>query len=809
MALWQDLRYAARALRHHPGFTAVAVLALALGIGGNTAIFSVANGLLVKPLPYPDPSRLIRVFESNPAAGFPRFPISPANFLDYREQNRVFESLAIFTRRDFELSMGDRPERLSGLAISAGYFGVLGFRPQLGREFERADELSEAGLVILSHGVWERRLHGDANIIGRSIRLSGVPHTVVGVMPRGLQHVGGDYRSLPHGDAVDVWAPMRLVPGRSPRGAHFLNAIGRLRQGIPLEPAGLNMNLTAEALERQYPETNRNWRIRLETLRDDIVGRAQPLLLVLMGAVGFVLLIGCVNVANLLLARATFRQRELAVRSALGAGRARLIRLFLAESLLLAALGGAAGLALSMLGVRILLAIAPQNLPRLHEISVDARVFLFAFGLTLLTGTVCGLAPALRSSRVDLSQALKEGSRSATGGLRQTAIRDLLVLAEVSLAFVLLVGAGLLMKSFLLLLRTDPGFRPESVITMSISLPPARYQQGVSRFFAEIVERVGKLPGVLSAGASSDLPWTGYDENSSFRIEGRPESPQDRIHARFHSVTETYFQAIGVSLAAGRFFDARDNQEAPRVILVNQSMAHRYWPGEAAVGKRITFSGQPAAKDWFTIVGVIGDVKDAPRDRQAEPAFYWSHRQQSLRSMMLAVRSGLPPQELIPAIRGEIAALDLDLPIADVRTLEEIASAAVAEQRFGLAVFTIFAGLALLLSAIGIYGVISYSVNQRVHEIGIRMAIGASRRNISTIVLLQCLKATAGGLLFGVALSLGVTRLLEGFLFEVKPTDPASLIGAVLVLLTAALVACWVPLRRALAVDPAIALREE
>ncbi len=588
--LLQDLRYALRTLLKNPGFALIAIVTLALGIGANTAIFSVVNGVLLKPLPYRDPDQLIRVFERSERQ--PRFPMAQGNFQDYREENAMLAGLALYTRRDMELSQDDKPERLAALGVTAGFFELLGVQPLLGREFRREDELpGNTSVVILSHALWQRRFNSDPGVVGQAITLSGQPFTVVGVMPQGVQHVGGDYRSMPHGESVDVWGPLELPP-QAGRGPHFCNAIGRMKPGVTLAQAEAAFNVIAERLAQQYPDTNQGWRIAIQPLHQEIVGRSQTTLLVLFGAVFFVLLIVCVNVANLLLARATVREREVAVRAALGAGRWRIVRQLLTESVLLALLGGAAGILLAKWLIAALNVLGQEQLPRLQAVTLDGRILLFTLALTLLTGVLFGMAPAFQAGQINLNEVLKEGGRGGATGGRQRRLRDALVIAEVALALVLLVGAGLLMRSFWNLQQTDPGFNSERVLTASLTLPRARYDDAskVTGFQQQLLERLAALPGVQSVGLTSDLPWTGYDENSGFAIEGKTFKRNQGPSGRYHYASADYFRTIGVPLIAGRFFGAEDHRNTPDVVLINRSLAERYWPGESAVGKRFTFS---------------------------------------------------------------------------------------------------------------------------------------------------------------------------------------------------------------------------
>lgn len=806
--IYQDLRYGVRMLAKKPGFTLLAVLTLALGIGANTAIFSVVNGVLLKPLPYREPEQLIRLFERSDRQ--PRFPMSPGDFQDYRDRNQTLSGLALYTRQDLELSDPARPERWVAMQITAGFFELLGQKPMLGREFTRQDEAPGANqVVILSNALWRRRFNGDSKIVGQSITLLGRPFTVVGVLPPGVQHVGGDYRSTPHGESVDAWWPVEL-PAQAIRFAHYLNAIGRIKPGVTLEQADADLNLIARQLAEQFPNTNQGWTIAVRSLHEEIVGRSRALLWVLLGVVFFVLLIACVNIANLLLARATSREREIAVRAALGARPGRIVRQMLTESLLLALLGGIVGVGLSQWAIDAVRSLGPEQLPRLQAIAIDGRILLFTLGVAVVTGILFGLAPALHARGIHLNELMKEGGRSGVGS-RQRRLRDALVVAEVALALALLVGAGLLMRSFLKLQQTDAGFRPDRVLTASLSLPRARYNDATKAiaFHDRLLEKMSALPGVQSAGLTSDLPWTGYDENAGFSIEGKSFPPNDGPSGRYHYVSADYFRTIGTPLIAGRFFSSVDRKDAPRALLINQSLAERYWPGESAVGKRITFASKPTEKDWLTIVGVVGDVKDFPTSPAAEPAFYLAMSQSFDPRIFLAVRSAVEPLKMAETVRGALREIDPELPIADVRTLDSVASAAVGGQRFALWLVGLFAALAVGLASIGVYSVLTFLVEQRTHEIGVRMALGAGLGDVLSLTLRQGMKPVLGGIALGVAICFGITRLLKGLLFEVSATDPLTITVVAVSLAVVALFACYLPARRAARIDPMIALRCE
>jgi predicted permease len=811
---WQDLRYGLRLLFKAPAFTVIAVLTLALGIGANTAIFSVVNAVLFRALPYPQADRLIRVFEDSKT--FPRFPMSPGDFLDHREQNTVFEEFALYTRGDLELTAGDQSERLSAMQVSSGFFRVLGIQPALGREFQRQEELPEGNQVaVLSHNLWQRNFASDPDIVGKTILLSGKSFQIVGVLPKGVQHVGGTYNSLPYGDSVAIWYPTTLNPKKASRGAHYLNAIGRMKPGVTPEQVATDLNGIAERLAEQYPNSNQNWRIRVSPLTEEIVGGARKTLWILLGAVAFVLLIACVNVANLMLARASAREREIAVRAALGASRPRILRQLLTESLVIAFLGGLCGWLLAIWGIDAISALAASRIPRLHEISLDTRVVLFTSFATLLTAVIFGLAPAWQISRVNPNEALKEGGRSNSGSARQRRLRGTLVIAEVALSLILLVGAGLLLRSFIKALQTDGGFKSNGVITLSLDLPQARYADAkpIANFYERLLERVSALPGVQAAGASSDLPWTGHDENAQFTVEGLMLAPDQSPKARYHMITPNYFSAIGVPLLAGRFFSESDTDQSPSVILINQSMARRYWPDVESlsdvIGKRITFSSKPKDEDWWSVAGIIGDVKDTPVDAEAVPALYWAYKQQAQGHMFLALKTEGDARALLGAVRGQVMALDKDLPIAEVKTLDEVASTAHATRRFTLLLVCLFALLALVLASIGLYGLIAYTVSQRTHEIGIRVALGASTGKVVKLVMNEGMTLALTGIALGLGGAFALTRLIASLLYGISSTDPLTFIVVALILAGAALLACLVPARRAVKVDPMVALRYE
>ena len=655
--LGQDARYAARTLSRSPGFTVVMVLTLALSIGATSAIFSAMEGVLLRPLPYRDPGGLVRVFTSNES--FPKFPVNPNDFRDFRSRLRSFESVAAYTRNDLQLAGSGEAIRLSGFSVTASFFHVLGLTPAMGREFERDDERPGRGEVaIISDRLWRTRFGARQDALGKKILLDAVPYTVVGVMPPGVEHPGNRYHAVAYGDTVDMWTPFTAFGDPSQRGSHYMEVIGRSRPGISAGQAQGEMNAAMAQLAREHPDGDAGWKVLVIPLKAEIVGRSERLLWVLFGAVALVLLLACVNAANLLLARATARQREIAVRAAVGAGRKRLIRQMLTESLLLAGMGGGLGAVLAVAGVRELVAILPADFPRVGDIHVNAMVFLFTLLVACGTGIACGIVPALHGSRADLREALHEGGRSETAGRGTLELRNGLVVSEVALACVLLLGAGLMLRSFLNLLQMDPGFQPEHVMTASIALPEASYKENaaIASFYERLLNDLRSTPGVTAAGAGSDLPWTGWDDNAGFdSIQGEVPLPNQSFHARYHAATPGYFRALGIPLARGRMLDLSDKADSQQVLIINEAAA-KYWRHGDALGGKVTFSDHPKEKDWLTIVGIVKDVKDTPKDARAEPAFWWPvHRSRSrwretvrLRFAPISVKSWQPTGCVLP-----------------------------------------------------------------------------------------------------------------------------------------------------------------
>jgi len=813
--LWQDLRYGLRMLAKNPGFTAVAVATLALGIGANTAIFSVVRAVVFRPLPFQDPGRLVLVIDHNLSEGFPQFPSSLANVLDWRAQSRAFEDLAVFATGSFNLSGKDEPERLSGLRVSSNVLPLLGVRPVMGRGFLPEEDQPGGGHVVLvSYGLWQRRFGSDPSIVGQSINLDGLSATVVGVLPGGTQ-METALDCFPSGSSakLDLMVPLAVDLVQPDRGNRFLTAVGRLKQGVTLRAAQADMDVITSRLEKGYPRYNAGWGATVSPLQEAIVGDLRQPLLVLLGAVGLVLLIACANVTSLLLARAASRRKEVAIRTAVGAGRLRLFRQMITESLVLAGLGGLLGLCIAEGATKLLAGLQDLQLPRQAAIAVDYQVLTFTVAISLLIGFLFGLAPALLCSEGSragiLSEALKEGGRSSSESRQGNRIRGALVVSEIALALSLLIGVGLLLRSYWRLLNVKPGFRPEGVAAVELYLPGARYAKDTAQlgFVEELLRKVAALPGVKSAAVSDGLPLEGGGE-WMFTAVGQTYVPGREPLAGFRIVSAGYLATMGIPVLEGRGFTDRDTRESPRVLLLNQTLARRLWPGPGgttrAVGQEIQLFGRDAP---FRIVGVVADVKRSGLDQDAGREMYFLYDQMPQRWITLAVRSAVEPKALASAIRSTVRAVDRELPVTHLRTMEEVVDASVSSQRFQLLMLAIFGGLAMVLAAVGIYGVIAYSVTQRAHEIGIRMALGASPTEMWWMVVRQALRLAGVGVTLGAVATLALGRVLSGLLFGVKPTDPLTFGSAALLLVAIAVLASYFPARRATKVDPVAALR--
>ncbi len=806
---WQDFRYGARMLAKSPTFTVAALLTLALGIGANSAIFSVVNTVLLRPLPYKDPGRLVMIWEDNSRQGFPRNTLPPANFADYREQNHVFEGMAALTGRSFNLTGVGEPERIDGLRVSANLFQILDAQPQLGRVFSIDEDQPATGhVVILSNRLWQRRFNSDPAIVGKTVTLNGEGYTVVGVMPPDFQFHG----ALPGADD-ELLVPIAFSPREAAsRGGHYLNVVARLKPGVTLEKAQAEMSSIAQRLQQQYPEHNTGVGSVVVSLHEQLVGDIRPALLVLLGAVGFVLLIACANVANLLLARAAARHKEIATRVALGAGRARLVRQFLTESLLLSTAGGLLGLLLSLWGVSMLKQFIPENISQVKAITVDAKVLGFTLLISLLTGVVFGLAPALQASKVNLSEMLKEGGRDSSTGRRGNRVRALLVIAEVAVSLVLLIGAGLLINSFLRLRNVDPGFRAENLLTMRVALPRSKYPDHAHRaaFYTEMLRRVEALPGVKSAAMTSPLPLIYNGDSMGVTIEGRPMPTGQEPDVVTRVVSSHYLRSMSIRLLQGRELGDQDRADTMPVAVINETMARRFWPGEDPIGKRLAPGSAVEHDDWITIVGIVNDVRQFELSAMPKPQMYLSYEQSEpflLRD--LVVKTDVEPSSLAGMVRSTIWTIDRDQPVSNIATMEEILSQSVKRERFSMLLLAVFATLALVLAAVGIYSVMSYAMAQRTHEIGIRMALGAQTRDVLRLVIGQGLKLALAGVAIGILIAFALTRLMTSLLFGVSATDPLTYVAISLVLVGVAVLASYIPARRAAKVDPMIALRQE
>jgi predicted permease len=813
--LWQDLRYGARMLWKNPGFTLIVVVTLALGIGANTAIFSVINGVLLRPLAFHDPDRLFMLWTDNPAyqLGFHEFPAANADLPEWRATATSFEQIAIFQSNTAGLSEGGEPERVGGIDMSANLLPMLGVQPLLGRNISAEEEQrGRHRVMIISYALWQRRFGGDAEILGKTIKVDGVPRTIIGIMPEGFHFPRAN--EMPQAyhlrGNTDVWTPMARDADYwlNRKNRELVVLIGRLKAGVTQAQAQAEMDAIAARQARDYPETHGGWRVWLTPLFNQVVGQTRTPMLVLLGAVGFLLLIACANIASLLLARAAARRREMAVRTAIGAGRARIIRQLLTESLLLATLGGSLGLLLGHWGLDILLSFIPPTVPRLQEISLDTHVLLFTALISILTGVLFGLVPAWQASKVNLAEALKNAGRTNSAGSgRGNRGHSLLVTAEVALAAVLLVGAVLMLQSFQRLLAVDPGFRPEGVASFEIELQSAHGQR--AQFVEQARARLSGLPGVRAVGAVNILPLSGYEDMEWFVVEGaEPVPPGKEPLAEERVITPGYLKAMGVSLISGRDFDAADSMSKPPVIIVNETLARQFFPGGDAVGKRI--KEVLSDEGWRTIVGVVRDVRGSGLEVQPRPQIYRPHAQRPYHVMSMAVRAdaaALP--SLRSAIQQEFKQLDAMLPLANYRTMPELVAKAVARPRFSTLLLGLFAAAALMLTVVGLYGVVAYGVNQRTREIGIRMALGAQRQNVLALVVGQGMQPAFAGVGIGMVVSFALMRLLSSQLYEIKPTDPITFGIVAFGLLVISMVACYIPARRATKIDPMAALRIE
>jgi len=809
--LFHDLRYAIRMLWKRRGFTAVALITLALGIGANTATFNVVNAVLLRPLPFEDPDRLVSINHSYPKSGVTAF-VSPPAFIDYRGQSDLFENSAVSTSWNSNLTGVGEPERVQGRLVSADFFPTLGFIATLGRVFlEEEDRPGKNHVVVLSHGMWQRRFGSDPAILDQQLTLNGENYTVVGVMPAEFEFNSGD----------ELWAPFGFTPellSPNQRGNEFLWMIARLKSGVTLAQAKSGMEAVANQIREQYPNNypaESQWGITLKPLQEDFIGDIRPLLTMLIFAVGFVLLIACANVASLLLARATVRRKEIAIRTAMGASRLRILRQLLTESVLLSLLGGALGLALSAWGVKLLVALN-DKIPRSREIGIDFRVLGFTLGISLLTGIIFGLVPALQISKAGVAETLKEAGRSSPMTFGRRGSRSLLVIAEVAFAIVPLIGAGLMVKSFARVLEVNPGFQKQNLLTLRLALPVSSYRElpKVRAFYQQILQKIESVPRVVSVGGVTGLPMVMGSPRGPFIIEDRPINPGEASPITDRKVTTTnYLKTMGIPLMRGRYFTDQDNAEAPGVVIIDDAFARHYWPDEDPIGKRIAFEGGPNNPRWREIVGVVGYVRNYGLDVESKEVLYYPHLQSTAREMGLVVRTEGDPTGMATAVRNAIQSVDAQQPIFRVSTMEKVIADSTTERRFTTLLLAVFAIVALLLTAVGLYGVMSYSIAQRTKEIGIRMAMGAQRGNVLRMVIGQGMTLALVGIILGLALSLVLALFLghymKDLLFGVSAIDPTMFVIIPVVLGVAAMLASYIPARRATKVDPVVALRYE
>lgn len=802
--LLQDLRYSIRMLLKKPSFTAIAVLALAIGIGANTAIFSVVNAILLRPLPYRNFERISMIWMDNPKLAVAEDWHSFPNYLDYKEQNQVYEDMAAFNTRSFNLTGAGDPVRVLGVWSTASLFTVLGVAPELGQVFTEAEEEPGKDLVVvISDGLWKSRFGRDAGIVGQQISMNGVNRTVLGIMPASF--------IFPEKN-TDVWIPIPVTPQRKQaRNSISYKAVGRLKPGVTMARAREDMGAIAKRLDDQFSQSG--YGVNLVLLRDQETKGVKAALLVLLGAVGFVLLIACANVANLLLARAAIREKEIAIRLALGAGRRRVIRQLLTESMVLGVAGGAAGLLLAIWGLDALIALSPADVPHLDQTRMDIRVLAFTVAVSLLTGLLFGLVPALQASKPDLNDALKEGGRGSGGGVRAIRVRNLLVVSEIALSLILLVGAGLLIRSFVRLQQFELGFNPENLLTMRVQLPGSKYREGkqVTAFYQQLIERLEAVPGVQSAGAIASVFLTDTPNSTNFTIEGRPVAVgAESIEVPLDSVTTNYFKVMGIPLIEGREFDEHDLPTSPPVAIINQTFARRFFPNEDPIGKRYMYgSPGPDNNSWITIVGVVGDMRRTGFDRPVRPETFLPEGQNPDNALTIVARTNGDPAALAGGLRNEVWAIDKDQSVYDVKTMRQVLSEMLSQRRFNMLLLGIFAAVALTLAAVGIYGVMSYAVAERTHEIGLRMALGAQTGDVLSLIVRQGMLLAGTGLVVGLVASFGLTRLMTSLLYGVSATDPLTFIAIPVVLTGVALGACLVPARRAIKVDPMVALRYE
>lgn len=794
--LMQDLRYAVRMLYKNRSFTIVALIVLMLGIGANSAIFSFVNAILLRSLPYSHPERLVRIYSTSPGKEVRTFTSSYPDFLDWKNNNQVFEEMGAWARASATLTGTDNPERFDTALVTPGFFNVLGVTAARGRVFTAEENQAGSNVVVLSNGVWRGRFGSDPNITGKPLTLEGTTYTIIGVMP-------ADFNFL---FPVDVWMPLSLTGDTNlqDRGRHFISVLARLKPGVSLRQAQLDLQNIAARIAKEYAKTNEGWGNNPVLLYDELTGGIRGPLWVLFAAALLVLMIACLNVANLQLIRAASRSKEIAMRMAIGATRGRLIRQLLTESVVLSLIGGVLGLLLGIGGISLLKSMMPPTrIPRLNEVGLDGSVVLFTVGISLLTGIIFGLSPAFRALRPDFNETLKEGGRSNTGGTSNR-LRSLLVVSEIALALMLTVFAGLVIQTFKNLVNIDPGFKTENVVTMQMSLTPSKYQgpPQIKEFYQRVLENIKAQPGVVAAGATNNLPLTGGGGYTKIYVEGQENAKPKEMMTGVQIATPEYFKAMGVPFLAGRDFTPQEDL----VLIVNDSTAKKLWPGENPLGKRVKF--QPNG-DWIPVVGVVADMKALGLTAEPRIEMFLTLGQDTFRSGFLIVRSNVGTETMVPSLRAAVLAIDPNMAIYNIKTMEKVVSDSIAQPRFNMVLLAIFAGLALILASVGIYGVMSYSVTQRTQELGVRMALGAQRRDIFSLVLKQGIILALIGVAIGLAGAIGLSKALASVLYGVSATDPVTFISVAVIMLAVALVACFFPARKATKVDPLTAMRYE
>ena len=802
--LWRDILYSIRTMRKYPAFSVIAVLTLAVGIAANTAVFSVVNAVLLRELPYQQPNQLVMFWEDNLKMGLDQFPASYPNFVDYRDQNQSFQSFAAFTRDDFNLTGMDEPQRIAGAQVSENFFTALGIAPQIGNVFSTED-FKAGNSVIVSNALWRRQFNANPSIVGQPLTLNGKSFTVAGVMPAGFRFPGELF------EKADLWVPLHMEPAlAADRATHSLFVIGRLKSQVPISSAQADVATIANRLQQQYESSNQGWGAKLIPLQEQIVGDIKPSLLILLGAVGLVLFIACVNVANLLIARATTREKEMAIRMAVGASRRRMIQQLLTESLVLGVVSSVLGLLLALFGILLLKPLIPESYIYVQDIGLSGTVFGFALLLSVVTAVIFGLVPAIQATKLDLNGQLKEGSGRSSAGLHRRFMRQLLIVSEVTLSLVLLVGAGLLIKSFVRLQQVNPGFKADNLLTMSMTIPDDKYPDAARQraFFQQALQQVQGMPGVRSAAVVSKLPLGGSDKVRAFLVEGRPAlaSGQQQT-ASYNVASPDYFSTMGIPLKKGRAFTDRDDASAPLVAIINETMVQRFFPNEDPIGKRLILKrANPVVAP--EIIGVVGDVKGQGLDAEPKPGMFVPQAQAPLPSMSLVIRSDTNPLGLATAARRALSSVDKDQPIENIATMDQVVAKSTSPQRLNTVLLSIFAAIALVLAAVGIYSIMAQSVRQRQHEIGIRVSLGARPSQILKMVIGQGMLLTLIGVGIGLVGVFFLARILISLLYQVSTLDPLIYAGTALLLSAVAFIASYIPARRAMKVDPVRTLRD-